>query len=102
MPEWVLKYYRSYTDALSDRAPDKVPVAITCPNCHRRNVELKVTRTLEWTCRAGLMMYQGAKRHLPVAEPEMTSHHVAQLICMDCKFVGELDDEEWVLPNISN
>ena len=102
LPEWVLKYYRAYTDALAAQAPDKVPVAITCPNCHQRNVELVVTRTLEWTCRAGLMVYEGEQRHLPVAEPDLTSHHVAILRCIDCKQEADLTDEEWVLPNISN
>lgn len=102
LPEWVLKYYRTYTDALADRAPDKVPVAITCPNCHKRNVQLKVVRTLTWEARAGLMEYKGEMRHLPVSEPEASSSHIAQLICMDCGHIGEMDDQEWVLPDISN
>ena len=101
-PEWVMKIYREYTDRLAELAPDKVPVAVTCPNCKKRNVELVVTRTLEWTARAGLMKYQGTERHLPVADPVMTSSHVAILRCMDCKHVADMTDDEWVLPDISN
>jgi hypothetical protein len=102
VPEWVLKIYRAYTDRLAETAPDKVPVAITCPFCHKRNVEMIVTRTLTWTCRAGLMEYQGEVRHLPVADPEMESSHVAILRCMDCGKEASMTDDEWVLPNISN
>lgn len=101
-PEWVMKIYRTYTDRLAELAPDKVPVAVTCPACGKRNVEMVVTRTLEWTARAGFMMYQGSERHLPVADPQMTSRHVAQLRCTDCGQVADMTDDEWVLPDISN
>jgi hypothetical protein len=101
-PEWVLKIYRDYTDRLSEQAPGQVPVAVTCPRCHKRNVELVVTRTLKWTGRAGLMEVNGLKRHLPVNDVSNSSEHVAQLICKDCKLVGDLTDDEWILPDISN
>ena len=102
IPEWILKIYRDYTDRLSDQAPDKVPVAITCPNCGKRNVEMVVTRKLTWTARAGLMDYEGEKRHLPVNDPKMDSEHHAILRCMDCGKKATMTDEEWVLPDISN
>jgi hypothetical protein len=102
IPEWILKIYREYTDRLSDQAPDKVPVAITCPFCGKRNVEMVVTRHLTWTCRAGTMKYQGEMRHLPVNDPVMSSEHQAILRCMDCHKEATMTDEEWVLPDISN
>lgn len=102
LPEWVLKYYRAYTDKMAEQSPETVPVAVTCPNCQKRNVELKVVRTLTWTARAGLMKYDGEMRFLPVNEPTMDSEHVAQLICTDCGHVGDMEDSEWVLPDISN
>lgn len=101
-PEWVMKIYREYTDRLSELLPNKVPVAVTCPYCKKRNVELVVTRTLEWRARAGLMQYEGAERHLPVHDPEMTSKHHAELHCIDCGKMADLTDDEWVLPDISN
>jgi hypothetical protein len=103
VPEWVMKYYREYTDKIAEQAPDKVPVAITCPKCGKRNVELVVTRRLTWTARAGLMKYNGEMmRHVPVNDPEMESSHDARLVCVDCENSVDLSDDEWVLPNISN
>lgn len=102
VPEWIMKYYREYTDKLAEQAPDKVPVAIVCEKCGKRNVELVVTRRLTWTARTGLLKYNGEMRHVPINDPEMTSTHVARLVCADCKAQAELTDDEWVLPDISN
>jgi len=101
-PEWIMKYYRKYTDALSERAPNVVPRAVTCPHCGKRNVELVVTRRLEYKGRAGLMKLPAGERHVPITDPDVTSSHVAILRCSDCKATADLTDDEWELPNISN
>ena len=101
-PQWVMNIYRKFTDKLSEQAPDKVPVAITCPNCKKRNVELQVTRRLVYTGRAGVMKFDGEERHVPINDPDMNSSHTAILRCMDCHTTADLTDDEWLLPNISN
>lgn len=102
MPEWIMACYRKYTDALSERAPNVVPRAVTCPKCGKRNVELVVTRRLEYRGRAGLMQRGEGERNVPITDPELTSTHVAILRCQDCKATADLTDDEWELPNISN
>lgn len=102
-PEWVMKLYRLYTDQLAERAPNRVPVAIACPSCKKRNVDLVVTRRLVYSGRAGLMKIGDQERHVPIEDvSEPTSSHSAKLVCRDCKADADLTDDEWLLPDISN
>jgi hypothetical protein len=101
-PEWVMKIFRNYTDQLAERAPDKVPVAVTCSACGKRNVELVVVRRLEYRGRAGLMRQGEDERHVTLHDPETTSTHQAKLVCSDCLVETRLGDDSWVLPNVSN
>jgi hypothetical protein len=99
----VMNLYRKYTDKLAERAPSRVPVAIACSHCKKRNVQLVVTRRLVYSGRAGLLKLGDQMRHVPiedVSEPEST--HTAILRCEDCHATADLVDDEWLLPDISN
>lgn len=102
LPPWVQNLYRGYSDALSARAPDKVPRQVTCPECGERKVELVVTRRLTYKAMAGQVESEGKDKFVPLAQPDEDSHHVAQLRCPDCEATADLNDEDWYLPGISN
>lgn len=102
VPDWVLAYYRRYTDELSERAPEVVPRAVTCPHCGKRNVQLVVVRRLEYRGRAGSVKFGEGERHVPLTDPDLRDTHTAQLICPDCQARADLVDDEWELPDISN
>jgi len=102
VPDWVHEYYVSYTDALSKKAPERVPQTVVCPNCEGREVELVVTRRLKYHGHAGVLTHEGEERYITIAEPHVDDSHVAQLRCTNCRSVAELVDEEWELPGISS
>ena len=99
LPKWVTDLLHAYTDSLSDKAPDRVPHRVKCPECDSRDVDLVVIRRIEYRAQAGVVMLDGDEKFMPLVQPEETDSHVAQLRCTNCEAFANLDDEEWKLPN---
>jgi hypothetical protein len=102
IPDWCSMYYRKFTDMLSEQAPDVVPRSVVCPNCESPDVNMVIVRRLEYTCRAGQVVFEGSNRFVPTTNVDEHSTHVAELRCLNCKSTADLDDDEWYLPGISN
>lgn len=102
VPDWVHEYYQDYTDALSERAPERVPHTAVCPQCQGRNVDLVVSRRLVYKGRAGQLTKDDHERFITLVEPEVDDSHVAILECTDCHSTATLTDDEWELPGISS
>jgi hypothetical protein len=102
LPDWAGVAYRKYTDALAERAPEVVPLQVTCPNCHRREVELLVVRRIEYRVNAGQVKVGEGQRYVPLHPPEEKDSHTARLHCRKCDSTAELTDEEWQFPDITN
>ena len=101
LPDWVMKYHEKYTEALSEHSPDTVPRPTHCPNCNSTNIEIVVTRKLEYVARVGTLVIEGHEFFVPVVDPEESSTHVARLHCKECDSKADLTDSEWQLPGIS-
>ena len=67
VPDWVHEYYQRYTDALNERAPERVPHTVVCPECGSRDVDLCVTRTVTYTGHAGQLLKDGQERYITIA-----------------------------------
>jgi hypothetical protein len=102
MPDWATDYLRIYTDQLSDRAPERVPHVVSCPNCGERDVQIKVVRRLTYEARAGELSHEEQRRYVPLHELDVEENYFARLICPDCGSVAEMEDHEWFLPGITN
>lgn len=102
LPAWVHEYYQDYTDLLSERAPERIPHTVTCPECGSREVELNVSRRLVYHGHAGQLIKDGHERFITISEPQVDDSHVAILQCTNCHATASLTDEEWELPGISS
>lgn len=99
LPPWVMNLYQAYTDALSTKAPDKVPHQVSCPECGSREVDIVVVRRIEYRAPAGVVEHEGEEKFVPLRQPEESDSHVARLVCTSCEASASMDDEEWKLPN---
>jgi len=102
MPQWATDQYRMYTDKLAEQAPGVVPRSINCPNCGSTEVELVVTRRIEYKGRSGKLLRDGNEIYVPVVEPDIEQEHTARLRCTGCDSTATLEDSEWVIPDHSN
>lgn len=104
LPDWAAKVYQDFTDELSQFVPDRVPRSVVCPNCGKREVDLKISRRIVYHGRAGMLIHEGKERFVPIQDPQIDDSHVAQLICTnpECRTPAELEDDEWQLPGISS
>ena len=102
MPDWADEVYHKYTAQLSERAPDVVPLQVTCPNCHEHSVELLVVRRIEYRMKAGQVQHEGETKYVPLHPPDEEGSHSARLHCTKCDSTAELDDDEWIMPDITN
>lgn len=100
-PMWAEEAFIKYSALLSEQAPEVVPRVVHCPNCQGHNVALVVTRTLEYMSRAGTITRDGEEHIVPITDVDEKSSHVAQLRCLDCEQLADLEDAEWILPGIS-
>jgi hypothetical protein len=101
IPDWAEKYYRDFANQLAEQAPNVVPRSVKCPNCSSVEVELLVSRRIEYTSKVGALMIEEKERYIPINDPKEESSHYARLHCTGCDSYAELDDEEWELPSIS-
>ena len=101
VPQWVQDYYQTYTDALSERAPQRVPHTVECPECKGRNVELNVSRRVVYRGHAGVLRDKGKERYITLNDTDTTENHVAVLQCLDCHSTATLTDPEWDIPGVT-
>jgi len=102
LPEWVEQTYLKWTDELAKQAPDTVPRIIACPACQGRHVIIEVVRQITYTAKVGLVTLDDQDHYVPVSDVEEESEHQARLRCEDCDQIGDLTDEEWNFPNLTN
>ena len=101
-PDWIVEHFDEFSDALSERAPKRVPTAVKCFNCGGRQVHLEVSRRMEYSVRCGRITRDDKEMLVSMADVEVKDNHVAKLHCLDCDSYADLKDEEWQLPGYSN
>jgi len=102
IPDWCAEVFGVYTAQLSQRAPTRVPRPVVCQNCGGAKVQLRIVRRIEYIAPAGQLIRDGRDVYVPIAEPEENDSHVARLVCTECTSAALLEDEEWLLPGITN
>ena len=101
-PPWIEQTYLKWTDELAKAAPEVVPQVVQCPACQGRHVVIEVIRQLGYTAKAGMIKVDGKDHYIPVTNVDQTDEHSARLRCEDCDQIGDLTDDEWSLPDITN
>ena len=102
MPDWATQHYLKFTDALAENAPATVPRSTECPNCKSHEIEIIVTRRIEYRGRVGRLLIDGREVYVPVVDPDVDANHNARLHCTNCHSSADLSDDEWQLPGHSN
>jgi len=97
IPDWLMSYYKEYTDSLADTNIAKVPKIAVCGLCGGNNVSLFFRATVEIVAQAGDLVDpdgEGGTVSVPISEGESDGNMSVELYCTDCRGTRQLDRGE--------
>jgi hypothetical protein len=96
-PEWLIRIYEDFTDALHQQQPENIPKRAICRLCGSKDTEIHAVHTTRIAVKAGEVDFKGEPRYVGISHPQGKCETEAHIHCRGCNGRGELNDAEYHL-----